>query len=156
MTEVCPIDLGLLAGKHLQLQKGFALLRTHARHGTAQLHDAPAIATVVNHLEDACGAQSRMLIECLVNERHVGIDDGRTKWLGTVKTLAFNSLANGIGMNVQFTGNGADLPMFDVKVAANLRAGFRADHEMDSLSSWSAWKRIDEPSNATADPAAQR
>ena len=36
-------------------------------------------------------------------------------------------------MNAQFAGNGADLPMLGVKVAANLRAGFRTDHEMDHL-----------------------
>ena len=36
-------------------------------------------------------------------------------------------------MDVQFTGNGADLPVFGVKIAANLRAGFRTDHEMTHL-----------------------
>jgi len=119
------------------------------------LHDAAAIAAVANQLEDVCGAQSWMLIERLVNEPKVGIEDGRTQWLCGVKTLALDGMANRIGMRVQFTDDGADLPMLDAKVAANLRAGFRADHEKNSLPSWSAWKRIDEPSNATADPAAQ-
>jgi hypothetical protein len=35
MTEVRPIDLSLLAGQHLQLQEGFALLRAQAGHGAA-------------------------------------------------------------------------------------------------------------------------
>src|SRR6266849_5820914 len=129
MTEVRPINLCLFAGKHLQLQKRFKFLRTQVGYGTAQLHDAAAVAAVANLLEDACGAQSRMLIESLANEPNVGIDDGRAKWLCAVETLALNGIANGIGMNVQFTGNGADLPVFNVKVAANLRAGFRTDHE---------------------------
>ena len=140
----------------MQLQEGFALWRAHTRHSAAQLHDAAAIAAITDHLEDACSAQSRMLIESLVNEPKVGIDDGRTQRLRAVKTLALDGMANRIGMYVQFTGDSADLPVLDVKVTANLRADFRADHETDSLSSWSAWKRIDEPSHTTADAAAQR
>ena len=129
MTEVRPIDLGLLAGKHLQLQEGFAPLRTQAGHGAAQLHDATAVAAVPNHLEDARGAQPRMLIESLANKPNVRIDDGRTQRRCAVEALALDGMANGIGMNVQFTGNGANLPVFDVKVAANLCAGFRTDHD---------------------------
>jgi hypothetical protein len=45
--------------------------------------------------------------------------------------------------------------MLRVKVAANLRVGFLADHREDSPSSWNAWKRIDETPEAPADPAAQ-
>jgi hypothetical protein len=100
MTEVRPIDLGLLAGKHLQLQEGFALLRTQAGHGAAQLHDAAAVAAVPNRLEDARGAQPRMLIESLANKPNVRIDDGRTKRRCAVETLAFDGIADGIGMNV--------------------------------------------------------
>src|ERR1017187_9009242 len=154
MAEVRPVDLGLLACKHLQLQEGFALLRTQAGHGAAQLHDAAAVAAVPNHLEDARGAQPRMLIERLANKPNIRIDDGRTKRRCAVETLALDGIANGIGMNVEFTGNGADLPVLDVKVAANLRASFRTDHEMASLSWWSAWEGIDEASNAAADAAA--
>src|SRR5437899_161051 len=70
-----------------------------------------------------------MLIESLANEPHVGIDDRRAKWLYGIEAFALDSTANSIGMNVEFTGNGADLPMFNVEVAANLRAGLRTDHE---------------------------
>src|ERR1035438_4659387 len=123
MTEVRPIDLGLLAWKHLQLQEGFALLRTQAGHCAAQLHDTAAVAAIPNHLEDARGAQPRMLIESLANEPNVRIDDGRTQRRCAVEALALDGIANGIGMNVQVTGYSADLPVFDVEVAANLRAG---------------------------------
>src|SRR5258708_40217850 len=53
-------------------------------------------------------------------------------------------------MHAQFMGDGADLPMLGVKVAANLRADFGTDHGFGSPSSWNAWKRIHElPSAAT-------
>jgi hypothetical protein len=32
-------------------------------------------------------------------------------------------------VNIEFAGNGADFPVLGVKVAANLHARFRADHE---------------------------
>lgn len=68
-----------------------------------------------------------MSIKSLANEPKVGIDDGGTQRLCTIETVALDGMANGIGMNIQFTGNGADLPVFDVKAAANLRADFRAE-----------------------------
>jgi hypothetical protein len=58
-------------------------------------------------------------------------------------------------MNVQFAGNRADLPMLGVKIAANLGAGFRRDHDLDSPSSWHAWKRIDEAPSPATDPTPQ-
>src|SRR5579863_4372965 len=36
-------------------------------------------------------------------------------------------------MDAQLTGNGADFPVLDVKVAANLRTGFRTDHQIAHL-----------------------
>ena len=32
-------------------------------------------------------------------------------------------------MNIEFAGNGADFPVLGIKVTANLRARFQADHE---------------------------
>jgi len=40
----------------MELKKRFAMARTQARHATAQLHDAAAIAAVANHLVEARGA----------------------------------------------------------------------------------------------------
>jgi hypothetical protein len=100
VTEVRPIDLALLTGKHLRLQEGCAFLRAQAGHDAAQLHDAAAVAAFANHLEDACGAPQRMLIESLANEPNAGIDDRRAKWLCGVEMFAFDGMANGIGMNL--------------------------------------------------------
>ena len=78
VAEVRPIDLCLLAGKGLESQEWLADLRTQAGHGAPQLHDAAGVAAIANHLVDARGAQPRMLLQSLADEREVGIDDGRT------------------------------------------------------------------------------
>src|SRR5215472_6866220 len=130
MAEVSPIDLPLLAGKHVELQKRFANLRTQAGHRAAQLHDAAGVAAVADHLVDAGGAQARMLIESLADEL-------------------------GIGMDAQFTGDGADLPVFGVEVAADLGADFGAEHDSGSPSSGNRRKRIDVTARTAANPATQ-
>ena len=74
-----------------------------------------------------------MLLESVANELDVGIDDGYSQRLGVVEAFALNRVANGVWVDAQLTGNGADFPVLDVKVAANLRAGFRTDHEIPHL-----------------------
>src|ERR1019366_8884024 len=96
-----------------------------------------------------------MLFQGLTKECDVGIDEGRPQWLHAAEAFRLDGVSNRIGMDAQFTGNRADFPMLRVKVAANLRAGFLADHRDHSPSVWNAWKRIDESSEAPADPAAQ-
>ena len=118
----------MLAGKRLELQERFATLRAQAGNGTPQLHHAAAVAAVTNHLVDARSAQARMLIESVTNELDVGINDGYSQRLGVPEAFAFNRVANGVRVDAQFTGNGADFPVLDIKVAANLRADFRTDH----------------------------
>lgn len=65
-----------------------------------------------------------MLFQGLAEERDVGIDDGRPRWLRAAEAFRLDGVATGIGMYAQFTGNRADLPMFRVKVGANLGGGF--------------------------------
>ena len=93
-----------------------------------QLHDAAAVAAIANHLVDARGAQARMLIQSLANELQVGIDDRRTQLLAAMEAVGLNGVAHGIGVNAQFTGDGADFPMLGVKIAANLDARFWRNH----------------------------
>ena len=71
-----------------------------------------------------------MLIESVADELDVGIDDGYSQRLGVLEAFGPNRIANGVRVDAQFTGNGADFPVFGVKVAANLRAGFRTHHEI--------------------------
>jgi hypothetical protein len=75
VPEVCPVDLGLLAGKRVQTQERLADLRPQTHHRTTQLDDAAAVTAIANHVIDACGAQSRMLLECFADEAEIRIDD---------------------------------------------------------------------------------
>ena len=102
--------------------------RTQQRHGTAQLYDASGVTALADHLINARGAQSRMLGQYLPNELHIGIGDTGTQRLGAVEVVRFDGIANGIGMNAEFSGNGADFPVLGIKITANLYVGFRADH----------------------------
>ena len=45
-----------------------------------------------------------------------------------MEAVGLNGVADGIRMNAQFSGDGADLPMLGLKVTANLDVGFWADH----------------------------
>jgi hypothetical protein len=106
---------------------------TQAGHGAPQLHDAAGIAAIANHLVNACGAQPRMLLQGLAYECNVGIDYGRTQGLCTSNSLRFDGIAHSVRMDTPFTGNGADLPVLGVKVAANLHTGLGTDHERAHL-----------------------
>jgi hypothetical protein len=103
--------------------------RTQPGHGAPQLHDAAGVTAVADHLMNACGAQTRMLVESLANELYVRVRDRGTHRLSTIEAVRFDGIADGIGMNIEFAGNGADFPVLGVKVTANLHAHFRADHE---------------------------
>jgi hypothetical protein len=78
---------------------------------------------------NARGPQSRMLIEDLSGELHVRVGDRGAHLLRAVEAIRFYGVAHGVGMNVEFAGNGADFPVLGIKLTANLHARFRADHE---------------------------
>jgi hypothetical protein len=117
----------------LEFQKRFPVPRTQAGHGAAQLHDAAAIAAVANHLIDARAAEPWMLFQCEANERGIGIDNERSQWLRAFEPLAFDGVANSVGMDAQLTGDGADFPVLGLKVAPDLSTDFWADHERSHL-----------------------
>ena len=131
VAEVRPVDLALLAGKGLQAQKRLADGGAQAGHRAPQLDDAAGITAIADHLVNAGGAQPRMLVQGLADELGVRIDEGRPQRLRVAETLRFDGVAHGVGMHAQFAGDGADLPVFGVKVAANLCAGFGTDHQVD-------------------------
>jgi hypothetical protein len=51
-----------------------------------------------------------MLIQGLANEFQIRIDDGRRQRLWADETLRLNSVAHGVRMHAQFTGDGTDFP----------------------------------------------
>ena len=78
VTEVRPIGLCLLTWKYLQAKERLADLGAQLSDGAPQLHDATGITPIANHLVNARGAQSRMLVQGLADELGVGIDNGCT------------------------------------------------------------------------------
>src|SRR6478672_2678 len=152
--EAGPVDLCLFGGKDLQSEEGLMRLRAQASDHAPQLLDAAGVAAIPDHLVNARGAQSRVLLQHLAHKRQIRIDNGGSQWLGVLEALHFNSASYGVGVDVQGLCNGADFPVFGVKVAADLYAGFGTDHP-SSPSSWSPWERIDEPAWAATDGAAQ-
>lgn len=69
-----------------------------------------------------------MLVQGLANKVHVRIGQARTKRLATMETFRFDGIANSIGMNVEFTRDGADFPVLGIKIAADLHACFGVNH----------------------------
>jgi hypothetical protein len=64
-------------------------------------------------------------------------------------------VTDSIGVNAQFSGDGADFPMLGVKVAADLHTGFWIDHLGRSSARRNPWEGIDETAAAATDGAAQ-
>src|SRR5437870_12592278 len=95
-----------------------------------------------------------MLLQQLAHKRQVRIDNGRPQRLGMLEAFHFNGMPYGVGVDVQSGCNRADFPMLGVEIAANLYAGFGADHP-SSPSSWNMWERIDEAAWPATDRAAQ-
>jgi hypothetical protein len=63
--------------------------------------------------------------------------------LSAIEAVRFNRVANSIRMDLKFTGNRADLPVFAKEQMTDLHAGLCADHR-DILKPWDFGKRIDE------------
>jgi len=55
----------LFGDKGVQAQEGFAGGRPQAGHGAPQLYHAAGVAALSNHLVEARGAQTRMLLQDL-------------------------------------------------------------------------------------------
>ena len=82
--------------------------RAQQGHGTAQLDNASGITALADHLINARGAQPRMLAEGLANKLHGRIGNRGAYRLSAVEAVRFDGIANGIGMNAEFSCNRAD------------------------------------------------
>ena len=81
---------------------------------------------------DSRGAQARMVFQSETNELRVRIDDGCPQRQSAGETLRLDGLANGIRMDGQLTGDGADFPMFGVKLM-NLKTAVNQRHQPADL-----------------------
>lgn len=99
------------------------------------------------------------MLECVSNESGVGIDDGWADKVARLKAAGFDGVANRIGMHAEFGGDGADLPMLGVKVAADAGAQFFADHARIPSAAQRGQEAavgVEKIRDASADPATKR
>jgi hypothetical protein len=61
-TEMSPVHLGFFRREGMQSQKRFPVDGAQGGYDTTQLNDTALIATLADHLVNACGSQPRMLI----------------------------------------------------------------------------------------------
>ena len=110
-----PIGLCLLAGEGAQTQKSLALGRAQFGHDAAELVDAARVAARVDHLEEAGGAQAGILLQGLAQKVEVRIGEAVAQPGMAAKALGVERGAHGIGVQMQFRRNRADLPMLGMK-----------------------------------------
>ena len=91
------------------------------------------IATVANHLEDARSAKLRILFQSLADEGQVGIGQAAAQRLSAIEAVRFNRVANSIRMDLKFTGNRPDLPVFAKEQMTNLLLEIKTFRDKDPL-----------------------
>jgi len=97
-----------------------------------------------------------MPIQGLAHELQVGIGDRRAQGLAAMEAVGFNGVANGIRVNAQLSGDGADFPMLGVEITANLDVGFWTDRLDWSSGTWNSWEGVNETAASAAEEAAQQ
>jgi hypothetical protein len=127
MTEVCPVDLGLLAWQTAQTQKGFGLWTwSQACDEMPEVMGAAAVATFVHHHVQPAGGKPRKLFQGLVDERQVRIDPRRARpqadrW----QTGSGEHPLHRSTIYVELPGDGGRRPFLDVEIAQDLSLAFR-------------------------------
>ena len=114
-------DAGLtimFGGKDLQAKEGLMRLRSQTSDHAPQLLDAAGVAAILDHLVDARGAQSRVLLQHFAHKRQVGIDNGGPQRLGVLEAFHFNGAPHGVGVDIQSSCNRADFPVISRTPAA--------------------------------------
>jgi hypothetical protein len=129
MTEVCPVDLGLLAWQSAQTQKGFGLWTwSQACDEMPEVMGAAAVTALVHHYVQPAGGQHWKLFQGLVDEGQVRIDPRRAwpqaDWWQT--GLGEHPLHRST-IYVELPGDGGRRPFLDVEIAQDLSLAFRGD-----------------------------
>ena len=77
---------------------------------------------------EARGPQARILLQGLTQEVQVGIHQALALARAAAETVTFQGSTDGIGVQDQFGGNGADLPVFGMKEVTDLSDLFSRNH----------------------------
>ena len=115
-------------GKVRRRRKASPLGRAQFGHDAAELVDAAGVAARADHLEEAGGAQARILLQGLAQEVEVRIGEAVAQPGLAAEAIGVERGAHGIGMQMQFRRNGADLPMLGMKQMTDASDLFIGNH----------------------------
>src|SRR5271157_382636 len=127
--EMSPVGLPLLAREGAESEKGLPVGRTQFRHDATELSHATGVAAGTNHLEEAGGAQARILLQGLAEEVEVGIGEAIAEAGMAAETIGIERRAYRLGVQTQLGRNRADFPMFGMKQMADVGYLFLRNHE---------------------------
>ena len=129
VTEVAPVDLGLLAGKGAKAQVGLGLgARTMAGDQMAEVVWVAAIAALIDHGVEPGRGQGRERLEGLQDERQVGVDAHRPLHRPVRRQPGLGQNAgDDIAMDADLTGDGPGSPLLYMVVAQDLGVQFGGD-----------------------------
>ena len=128
-SEMSPVGLRLLAGEGAETQKSFSVGGTQFGHHATELGHTAGVAAGTNHLEEAGGAQARILLQGLAEEVEVGIGEAIAEAGMTAEAIGIERRAYRLGVQAQLGRNGPDLPMLGVKEMADVSDLFLGNHE---------------------------
>jgi len=129
LPEGGPVRLALLTGKGAQTQKSFSVRGAELGHDAPELADAAGVTARANHLEQPGGAQAGILLEGLAKEIQVGVEETIPQTgMVVAEALGLQGPAYGLGMQAEFRGNGADLPVFGIKQMTDASDLFVGNH----------------------------
>src|SRR5438105_1932138 len=95
-AEMGPVHLSLLARKRAESQKGLLVNRSQASYHASQLHNTSGITALPDHLVDARGTHSGILLQGLPDGLYGGVGHYGTKSLGTSELLGAQRRADGV------------------------------------------------------------
>src|SRR5215472_2562541 len=128
LAEVGPVGLSLLPGESAETEKSFAAQGAEFSHDATKLGEAAGVTAGANHLEEAGGAQARIVLQGLAQEVQEGIGEAIAETRQAVEAIGVQGVAHGLGVQAEFGRNGADLPMLGVEQMTNVSDLFRGNH----------------------------
>ena len=134
-AEVAPVDLALLRDQGVEPEVRFGSRgRADGAHVAPDLDDGARVAPVAEHGPQARGAQTRVLLEGRGDERLVRIQGaGPDLGPGVDAPIAIERAADGLMVDADGVGDGADRPVLGVEEAADLGALEQGDHRWPSV-----------------------
>ena len=141
LAHVGPVDLGDLPGERFDVEVGPAGPWPHLAHVAAEAAQAPGVAARPDHVEQPRGDQTRILLERLIDERHVRIQQ-RAGWFCRPRLGAEASQdpLDDVEVNAELGGNGPAPPVLGEVQPPDLGGDLETDRH-GSTSARSSWRR---------------